>query len=132
MRTLTNRIGLRPLLAVAAVLALDPSPAGARACDFVDNLVPNCGFDVDLLDWNFTGSSFDQMGDDGASALGCVAVNRHDGVNAMEAFSACVEVTPSTAYAVGASARLASGALTSSCSIQMWEFSDTNCSTFVT
>lgn len=131
---MTRRDGVRADLAIAlALMAFGPgaSPAAAAPCDTPDNLVPNCGFDVDLSGWTFTGDSAVHVPADGAGAPGCVAVDRHDGVNAIEVFSSCFLVAPSTTYKVALAARVASGPGPDGCFMALVEYSDASCGTYV-
>lgn len=117
--------------ALASLLALAGRAAEARHCVFGSNLVPNCDFAVDLSEWDFTGDSELHVSTDGHFAPGCAAVDRHDGVGSMEAFTACLDVEPSTDYVVGGSARVASGAVPTACLLSVIHYSDADCSVYV-
>lgn len=114
-----------------AVVTVGAAAAPALACDDPENLVPNCGFDTDLAGWFFSGDSADHVPGDGVSAPGSVEVNRHDGVQAIEAFSACLDVDPSTPYEVAIAARVVSGPGPSVCFLSFVEHANAGCSDYV-
>lgn len=116
-------------VAVAAALVA-VAPLAARDCTFSSNLVANCDFATDLSSWYFTADSAVHVPNDGATALGCAAVDRHDGVHAMEAFSDCVLVPSGFDFGAGGSIRLASGAAIN-CNFAVWLFTDTICGAFL-
>lgn len=115
------------ITAVGAAAAAAPAPA----CDDPANLVPNCGFDTDLVGWSFTADSTDHIPGDGASAAGSAEIDRHDGVQTFEVFSACLDVDPSTTYKLAIAARVVSGPGPDGCVVSFVEHSVTDCNSFV-
>jgi len=114
-----------------AVVAVGAAAAPALACDDPANLVPNCGFDTDLAGWTFSADSADHFPGDGASAPGCVEVNRHDPSMTFEVYTACVEVEPSTTYKLAIAARVVSGPGPDGCVLALREYSSTDCNGFL-
>jgi len=112
-------------------LALPVGPASAVDCTQPGNLVSNCGFVTDISLWAFTADSATRVAG-GASSPGAAALDRHDAIGAIEAISACISFSPSSTYDVGASFRLQSGAVPSPCSLDVWLYSDSTCTTYTT
>ena len=113
-----------------ALVAIVAESAFATDCTQPGNLVPNCGFVVDLAGWYFTASSETHIPDGGASTPGVAELDRHDGVEAIEAFSACFAVSPLTDYEFGASFRLPSGTGVFGCTMDVLQYSDGSCSAY--
>ena len=111
------------LLVAAAVQAAD--------CTQTGNLVSNCGFDTDLSDWAIgAADSSAHIPDDGGFALGSAELDRHDGINAIEIISSCIEVAQDTSYNVGVAFRLVSGSVSSTCTLDIWQYELTACNDF--
>jgi len=113
-----------------ALVAIVAESAFATDCTQPGNLVPNCGFVVDLAGWYFTASSETHIPDGGASTPGVAELDRHDGVEAIEAFSSCFAVSPLTDYEVGASFRLPSGTGVFGCTVDVLRYSEGSCSAY--
>ncbi len=114
-------------LLAGAVVAVVAGPATATDCTQPGNLVPNCGFVSNLSSWYFTADSETHIPDGGASTPGAAELDRHDGVEAIEAFSACIAVSPMTNYDLGASFRVPSGIGLFGCTVDVVQFSDVSC-----
>lgn len=115
------------LAALGATAAATPAPA----CDDPANLVPNCGFDTDLAGWTFSADSTAHVPGDGVSAPGSAEVDRHDGTQAFEVFSACLDVDPSTTYKLAIAARVVAGPGPDGCVVSFVEHSSADCNSFV-
>lgn len=108
------------------MMAVTSGVASAVDCTQPGNLVPNCGFVTDLSFWFFTADSATWVLN-GASSPGAAVLNRHDGIGAIEAIGACFPVSSSTTYDLGASFLLSSGVVTTSCTLDVWMYTDTTC-----
>jgi hypothetical protein len=120
------------LVALSLAAGSGGAPAAARNCLFPANLVPNCDFAADLSEgWYFTGDSALHVPTDGATAPGCAAINRHDTLFAIEAFTGCMVVAPSSYYLAGGAARISSGSIPEECYLTVIRYSDVACGTYV-
>lgn len=116
-------------ITVAAIAAV-AAPAFATDCTQAGNLVSNCGFVNDLSTWIFTADSATHISDDGASTPGSAELDRYDALGAIEAFTQCFSVSPSTPYGTGASYRVASGTGVYGCSLDVVKFTDGSCGAY--
>jgi hypothetical protein len=121
----------RALATAAALLVATSCPAGARSCTVAGNLVPNCGFDVDYVGWNLTTDLPTWVADDCSTGPGCLTLDRWDFNGAIEAITTCMDATPSTYWAFGGSWRLDSGTASSGCFLSLAQYSDGDCTTFL-
>ena len=113
-----------------SVFTLAAGPVIATDCTQPGNLVPNCGFASDLSSLYFTADSETHIPAGGAATPGAVELDRHDAVEAIEAFSACLTVSPTTKYDLGASFRLPSGTGVFDCTVDVIQYSDGSCGAY--
>ena len=108
---------------LALVLAAEP----VWGCQVPNNLINPCGFDTNLLDWQFTGTATREA-NDGTSALGSAnVVAGPSGANsAVSIGSECVAVNINTGYGYGIDVRLISGT-PSNCELRVNFFSVPSC-----
>ena len=130
---MNSRIRWSRAIVIAAAMGTFGFVAAVRAgdCGVAGNLVPNCGFDVDLANWTLNGEPALHVAGDGASAPGCAALDRYESLQMIEAVSDCLGVEPLQPYALAMSVRLASGAVPDICFLSLLEYSDASCGAFL-
>lgn len=91
-------------IAVALALATLSSTAAAAHCPSPDNLVANCGFDIDTTGYDAqVGDLIAFEPDRGASAVGSMRVGDTEAdANAEAEAETCVDVLPESQYRIGA------------------------------
>lgn len=86
------------------------APSSQSECDQPGNVVSNCGFDVNLDDWQSPGSGVTHSSEDGSSKRGCAQiVSAAGGSEWFASIKQCVAFPSVATYAVGADIRVVTG-----------------------